>query len=105
MQAMGIGKSHIWLTPDGLAVIVIGVIIAVMFARANAPPTSSSASWNINGNGDLAMTKKGFHKRYGIIRNAIRDDMLQFAIPGMTVFFIELLFCAVDGARNGLLGI
>ncbi len=101
---MGIGKSRIWLTPDGLAVIVIGVIIAVMFARANTPPTSSSASWNINENGDLAMEKKGFPKRHGIIRNAIRDDILQFAIPGMTVFFIELLFCARDGARNGLSG-
>ena len=40
------------------------------------------------------MEKKGFPKRHGIIRNAIRDDILQFAIPGMTVFFIELLFCA-----------
>jgi len=50
------------------------------------------------------MAKKGFHKRYGIVRNAIRDDILQFAIPGMTVFIIELVFCARDGARNGLSG-
>ena len=50
------------------------------------------------------MTKRGFPKRHGFIRNALRDDILQFAIPGMTVFFIELLFCAVDGARNGLSG-
>ncbi len=50
------------------------------------------------------MAKKDFHKKYGIARNAIRDDILQFAIPGMTVFFIELLFCAIDGARNGLSG-
>jgi len=50
------------------------------------------------------MAKKDFHKKYGIARNAIRDDILQFAIPGMTVFFIELLFCASDGARNGLSG-
>ncbi len=51
------------------------------------------------------MAKKGFPKRHGIARNAIRDDILQFAIPGMTVFFIELLFCASDGARNGLSGL
>ena len=50
------------------------------------------------------MTKRGFPKRHGFIRNALRDDILQFAIPGMTVFIIELLFCAVDGARNGLSG-
>ncbi len=50
------------------------------------------------------MAKKGFLKRHGIVRNAIRDDILQFAIPGMTVFIIELLFCARDGARNGLSG-
>ena len=37
----------------GLAVIGIGVIIAVMFARASAQRTSSSASSNINGKGDL----------------------------------------------------
>ena len=48
------------------------------------------------------MAKKDFYKKYGIARNAIRDDILQFAIPGMTVFFIELLFCDSDGARNGL---
>ena len=51
------------------------------------------------------MAKKGFQQRSGIVRNTIRDDILQFAIPGMTVFIIELLFCAVDGARNGLSGL
>ena len=50
------------------------------------------------------MTKKSFPKRYGFVRNAIRDDILQFAIPGMTVFFIELLFCASDAVRNDLSG-
>ena len=50
------------------------------------------------------MAKKGFQQRSGIVRNAIRDDILQFAIPGMTVFIIELQFCARDGARNGLSG-
>ncbi|MCP4600278.1 MAG: isoprenylcysteine carboxylmethyltransferase family protein [Proteobacteria bacterium] len=50
------------------------------------------------------MAKKSFLKRLGIVRNAIRDDILQFAIPGMTVFIIELLFCARDGAGNSLSG-
>ncbi len=50
------------------------------------------------------MAKNGFLKRHRIVRNAIRDDILQFAIPGMTVFIIELQFCARDGARNSLSG-
>jgi protein-S-isoprenylcysteine O-methyltransferase Ste14 len=58
----------------------------------------------MKGNRDLAMAKKGFQQGSGIVRNAIRDDILQFAIPGMTVFIIELQFCARDGARNGLSG-
>lgn len=52
---------------------------------------------SILGTRELIMAKKGFPKRSGIVRNAIRDDILQFALPGMTVFFIELLFCARDG--------
>ncbi len=47
------------------------------------------------------MAKNGFLKRHGIVRNAIRKDMLQFALPAMTVFIIELLFC---NARDGLSG-
>ena len=43
------------------------------------------------------MTKHGFLKKHRIVRNAIRDDILQFAIPGITVFTIELLFCIRDG--------
>ncbi|MHC4995901.1 MAG: methyltransferase family protein [Planctomycetota bacterium] len=39
------------------------------------------------------MARNGFLKKRGIVRNAIRRDMLQFAIPGMTVFIIELNFC------------
>jgi len=50
------------------------------------------------------MAKKGFPERLGFVRNAIRDDILQFAIPGMTVFIIELLFCARDAAGNDLSG-
>ena len=30
--------------------------------------------------------------------------MLYFALPGLTVFIIELQFCAREGARNGLSG-
>jgi len=50
------------------------------------------------------VANNGFLKRHGIVRNAIRKDILYFALPGITVFFIELLFCARDGARNGLSG-
>ena len=40
------------------------------------------------------MAKRGFLAGHGIARNAIKKDIRQFAIPGMTLFFIELLFCA-----------
>lgn len=42
----------------------------------------------------ISLAKKDFLKKYGIIRNAIKDDLIQFALPGITIFFIELLFCA-----------
>ncbi len=50
------------------------------------------------------MAKNGFLKRHGIVRNAIRKDMLYFALPGITVWVIELLFCARDGL-SGFWGI
>ncbi len=43
------------------------------------------------------MANKGFHKKRKIVRNAIRKDIFQFALPGLTVFLIELLLCASDG--------
>ena len=43
------------------------------------------------------MAKDGFLKRHRIVRNAIRKDILQFALPGMTVLIIELQFCRRDG--------
>jgi len=43
------------------------------------------------------VSKNGFLKRHGIVRNAIREDIFQFALPGIMLFFIELLFCARDG--------
>jgi protein-S-isoprenylcysteine O-methyltransferase Ste14 len=43
------------------------------------------------------MVKKGFLKRHGIIRNAIRKDILQFAIPALTIFILELIFIKRDG--------
>jgi protein-S-isoprenylcysteine O-methyltransferase Ste14 len=47
--------------------------------------------------------KNGFLKRHGIVRNAIRKDILYFAIPGLTVFIIGLHFCGRYG--DGLSGI
>ena len=43
-----------------------------------------------------------FLKRHGIVRNAIKKDMLYFALPGLIVFITGLVFCAGAGARNGL---
>ena len=43
------------------------------------------------------MAKNGFLKRHGIVRNAIREDLLQFAVPGIIVLISELLFCVSDG--------
>jgi protein-S-isoprenylcysteine O-methyltransferase Ste14 len=40
------------------------------------------------------MAKRGFLAGHGIARNAIRKDILQFAIPAIIIFFIELIFCA-----------
>ena len=46
------------------------------------------------------MENSGFLKRHGIVRSAIRKDILQFALPGMTVFIIELQFCGRDALRG-----
>ena len=50
------------------------------------------------------MSKKSIPKKHRFVRNAIKDDILQFAIPGMTVFIMELIFCAREGAANDLSG-
>jgi len=63
--------------------------------------TMGQGSWE----GEFDHEKKSFSEKHGFVRNAIREDIVQFAIPGITVFFIEILFCAVDGSRNGLSGI
>jgi protein-S-isoprenylcysteine O-methyltransferase Ste14 len=42
------------------------------------------------------MPENGFLKRHGIVRNAIRKDILYFALPGLTVFILELGFCTSD---------
>ena len=40
------------------------------------------------------MAKRGFLARHRIVRNSIRKDILQFAIPAFIVFTIELIFCS-----------
>jgi protein-S-isoprenylcysteine O-methyltransferase Ste14 len=50
------------------------------------------------------MAKRGFFSRHGIVRNAIREDMLFFAIPAVLVFFAGLVVSARDG-YEGLLPI
>ena len=40
------------------------------------------------------MAKREFLVGHGIVRNAIRKDIVQFAIPAIIIFFMELIFCA-----------
>jgi protein-S-isoprenylcysteine O-methyltransferase Ste14 len=50
------------------------------------------------------MAKRGFLARHGIVRNAIREDMLYFALPALLVFTAGLVVCARDliGRQEGL---
>jgi protein-S-isoprenylcysteine O-methyltransferase Ste14 len=43
------------------------------------------------------MTKPGVLKNHGIVRNAIREDVLYFAIPALLVFTAGLVVSAWDG--------
>jgi protein-S-isoprenylcysteine O-methyltransferase Ste14 len=49
------------------------------------------------------MAKRGFLKNHGIVRNAIREDVLYFAIPALLVFTAGLAVSAWDG-YDGLVG-
>jgi len=48
------------------------------------------------------LAEDGFLKKHGIVRNKIKQDLLQFALPGITVFVAELIFCGRYG--DGLSG-
>ncbi len=43
------------------------------------------------------MAKRGFLERHGIVRNAIREDLLYFALTAVLVFFAGLVVSARDG--------
>jgi protein-S-isoprenylcysteine O-methyltransferase Ste14 len=43
------------------------------------------------------MPKRGFLKKHGIVRNAIKEDMLYFAIPALLVFTAGLVVSSLDG--------
>ena len=43
------------------------------------------------------MAKRGFLKKHGIVRNAIREDVLYFALPALLVFTAGLVVSARDG--------
>ncbi len=43
------------------------------------------------------MPKRGFLKNHGIVRNAVREDVLYFAIPALLVFTAGLVVSALDG--------
>ena len=49
------------------------------------------------------MAKRGFLSRHGIVRNAIRKDVLFFGLPALLVFFFGLVVSARDG-YDGLVG-
>ncbi len=48
------------------------------------------------------MTKRKFLSRHGIVRNAIREDVIFFAFPALLIFFAGLIVSARDG-YDGLL--
>jgi protein-S-isoprenylcysteine O-methyltransferase Ste14 len=43
------------------------------------------------------MAKRGFLSRHGIVRNAIREDLVQFAVPAFVVFLAGLVVSVGDG--------
>ena len=49
------------------------------------------------------MAKRGFLTRYGIVRNAIREDVLYFALPALLFFTAGLVVSGRDG-YDGLVG-
>jgi protein-S-isoprenylcysteine O-methyltransferase Ste14 len=49
------------------------------------------------------MPKRGFLAREGIVRNAIKEDVLYFAIPGLLVFTAGLVVSAMDGFYESLI--
>jgi protein-S-isoprenylcysteine O-methyltransferase len=48
------------------------------------------------------MAKPEFLKRHGVVRSAIKKDILFFGIPALTVFILGLIFSGSDG-YDGLL--
>ncbi len=50
------------------------------------------------------MTKNRFLEKFEIKRNAIRKDMLQFALPALIVFLSGLAFCNEEEALSGFWG-
>jgi len=49
------------------------------------------------------MVKRGFLSKHGIVRNAIKKDILLFGIPAFTVFLLGLIVSGKDG-YDGLVG-
>ena len=49
------------------------------------------------------MAKRGYLSKHGIVRNAIKKDILLFGIPALTVFFLGLIVSGRD-RYDGLVG-
>lgn len=43
------------------------------------------------------MAKKWFPEGFAVVRSAIREDILFFAIPAFIIFYLEVRFCRRDG--------
>ena len=46
------------------------------------------------------MAKKEIQKKHGIVRNAVRKDLLYFAIPWISVMLAGMVICAMDLIRR-----
>jgi protein-S-isoprenylcysteine O-methyltransferase Ste14 len=55
---------------------------------------------NCTGEVNEKMAKRGFLERHGVVRNSIRKDLIQFALPALMVFIIELQFCVREGLAD-----
>ena len=80
---------------------VSGLILTSAFlSHISTPRTASTAtSYSTRVGRCDEMIKRGSLGRLRIVRHAIREDLLQFGLPALTVFTIELWFC-----RDGLPG-
>ena len=74
--------------------MVVWVTVVAMFARTVFVHSVLNHQWE--GRFER-MTKHGFPKKHRIVRNAMREDVFQFAIPALLVLTAGLIVSAWDG--------